>query len=200
MALQWLKGTLAGFKEFASAVKNEIVSLQPKDSDTIRWQRDYDGMSAHLNLDSITGGSSQSISDDIPEDVYRGDFAIESIPTDTPRVFNVRVFSNAPSYYPGYAGIIQNRTGIDMYQLPDYISEPLDSDNRYLFYLTIEFDSSNTQKISSVTPHIGYKSNYSPRGGIFPVLYFELLYNGEVKVLWRFGYDMALIVENVTDK
>ena len=57
MALQWLKGTLAGFREFALAVKNEIVSLQPKDSDTIRWQRDYDGMSAHLNLDAIVGGS-----------------------------------------------------------------------------------------------------------------------------------------------
>ena len=65
MALQWLKGTLAGFREFALAVKNEIVSLQPKDSDTIRWQRDYDGMSAHLNLDAIVGGSSQSpVSDD----------------------------------------------------------------------------------------------------------------------------------------
>ena len=70
MALQWLKGTLAGFREFALAVKNEIVSLQPKDSDTIRWQRDYDGMSAHLNLDSIVGGSSlSSISEDaISED------------------------------------------------------------------------------------------------------------------------------------
>ena len=70
MALQWLKGTLAGFREFALAVKNEIVSLQPKDSDTIRWQRDYDGMSAHLNLDAIVGGSSlSSISEDaISED------------------------------------------------------------------------------------------------------------------------------------
>ena len=68
MALQWLKGTLAGFREFALAVKNEIVSLQPKDSDTIRWQRDYDGMSAHLNLDAIVGGSSQSLVDSISED------------------------------------------------------------------------------------------------------------------------------------
>ena len=68
MALQWLKGTLAGFREFALAVKNEIVSLQPKDSDTIRWQRDYDGMSAHLNLDSIVGGSSQSLVDSMSED------------------------------------------------------------------------------------------------------------------------------------
>ena len=68
MALQWLKGTLAGFREFALAVKNEIVSLQPKDSDTIRWQRDYDGMSAHLNLDAIVGGSSQSLVDNISED------------------------------------------------------------------------------------------------------------------------------------
>ena len=68
MALQWLKGTLAGFREFALAVKNEIVSLQPKDSDTIRWQRDYDGMSAHLNLDAIVGGSSQSLVDSMSED------------------------------------------------------------------------------------------------------------------------------------
>ena len=68
MALQWLKGTLAGFREFALAVKNEIVSLQPKDSDTIRWQRDYDGMSAHLNLDAIVAGSSQSLVDSMSED------------------------------------------------------------------------------------------------------------------------------------
>lgn len=198
MALQWLKGTLAGFTEFVSAVKNEIVSLQPKDSDTIRWQRDYDGMSAHLNLDSIvSGGSPSLISDDVAKEAYQGDFAIEAIPTATPSVFNVKIFSSARGYYPGYAGYVQNRTGDSQYLLPDYISPPLDSNNRYYFYLTVEFDLSNKQKISSVTPHIGDKTLYSPRGGVFPVLCFDLLPTSEVKVLWRFGYDMALIVENV---
>ena len=80
MALQWLKGTLAGFREFALAVKNEIVSLQPKDSDTIRWQRDYDGMSAHLNLDAIVGGSSlSSISEDAISEDSDGNIYLDCI-------------------------------------------------------------------------------------------------------------------------
>ena len=103
MALQWLKGTLAGFREFALAVKNEIVSLQPKDSDTIRWQRDYDGMSAHLNLDAIVGGSSlSSISEDAISDDSDGNIYLDCIHSGT---IAIPIYSTVSVFVSG--GLLQ---------------------------------------------------------------------------------------------
>ena len=103
MALQWLKGTLAGFREFALAVKNEIVSLQPKDSDTIRWQRDYDGMSAHLNLDAIVGGSSlSSISEDAISEDSDGNIYLDCIHSGT---IAIPIYSTVSVFVSG--GLLQ---------------------------------------------------------------------------------------------
>ena len=135
----------------------------------------------------------------VPQETYQGDFDIEVTPATTPYTFNVKIFSSSP-FGSSRAGYVQNRSGQSFHTLPVYICPtPLVAKYRYLFYLDVSFDSSDKQRISSVTPRMSVRKDtaYLAQGRAFPVLCFEISEAGKAKVLWRSGYDMPIFVENI---
>ncbi len=80
--LNWLKkGTYRSLTDVLQAIRREIVSLQPKDTSSIKWTKGAAGMEAHvISVESAESVGSPNLLDDIvgEDDLIKGHFQLYS--------------------------------------------------------------------------------------------------------------------------
>lgn len=80
--LNWLKkGAYRSLTDVLQAIRREIVSLQPKDTSSVKWTKGVAGMEAHvISVESAESVGSPNLLDDIVEedDLIKGHFQLYS--------------------------------------------------------------------------------------------------------------------------
>lgn len=115
----FFKGAFPGLRALIAAIHKELKSLQPKDSSTIRWTRDSNGMTANLVTPTVNAGGLPTAEEEEEEDsspAYSGYFKVIDASTkeDETTTLKVKVVDGANYEAETCGRATFNDTGFDV--------------------------------------------------------------------------------------